>query len=166
MSRPHALLRIARKTHLYFGVFIAPALLFFGFTGALQTFGLHEAGHGASTWKPPHWAEVLGQIHKKQTAILPVRRPAAAPQPAQEAAAGPHPRQSSEPTTVLATSAPQPAPQKSHMPLKIFFLTVSIGLFVMVLTGIYMAYKYSQSRLVITLLLIAGTVLPLALLPF
>ena len=64
MSSLHTLLKYVRLVHLYLGVFIAPALLFFAFTGALQTFSLHETTRG-SNYKPPAWAIVLGQIHKK-----------------------------------------------------------------------------------------------------
>lgn len=81
-SSGHAFLRATRLTHLYLGVFTAPALLFFAFTGALQTFSLHETTRGSS-YKPPAWAVTLGQIHKKQTPVVPVRKP-----PAPEAAAG------------------------------------------------------------------------------
>lgn len=50
--------------------------------------------------------------------------------------------------------------------MKIFFLLVSVGLFLSTLTGIYMAYRYSRGRLLISGLLLAGVVLPLLLLPF
>src|ERR1700744_4591231 len=74
------MLRLFRTVHLYFGIFIAPALLFFAFTGALQTFSLHETTRG-SNYKPPAWAVTLGQIHKKQTSIVPVRKAPAADAP-------------------------------------------------------------------------------------
>ena len=70
-----SLLRIFRITHLYFGVFITPALLFFALTGALQSFGLHETNRDHPNYKPAQWIAVLAQIHKKQTAVLPVRKP-------------------------------------------------------------------------------------------
>ena len=50
--------------------------------------------------------------------------------------------------------------------MKIFFLLVSIGLFTSTLTGIYMAYAYNRSKLIVTALLIAGIAVPLLLLPF
>src|SRR3982750_3650156 len=74
MSNSHKLLRYLRLIHLYTGVFIAPAVLFFAFTGALQTFSLHETTRGSS-YKPPAWAVLLAQIHKKQTPVVPVRKP-------------------------------------------------------------------------------------------
>ncbi len=157
MSTSHATLKLFRKIHLYFGIFISPMLLFFAFTGAVQTFSLHETTQGSS-YKPPAWLVTLGQIHKKQTSVVPVRkqRPADAPKPAKADASAP-------------TPAPKPIdapPQKSHLPLKIFFLIVAIGLFTSTLTGIYMAYKYNQSKLVVTALLLAGAIIPLLLLPF
>src|ERR1700712_273889 len=101
-SSGHAFLRIIRLIHLYLGIFSAPALLFFAFTGALQTFSLHETTPGSS-YKPPAWAVTLGQLHKKQTTIVPVRKP----RPATDA-----PRPADSPKTADA-----PAPkQKSHLP--------------------------------------------------
>jgi hypothetical protein len=49
--------------------------------------------------------------------------------------------------------------------MKIFFLIVSIGLFLSTVTGIYMSYKYTRRAWLITALLIAGVALPLLLLP-
>jgi hypothetical protein len=48
----------------------------------------------------------------------------------------------------------------------IFFLFVAIGLFTSTLTGIYMSYRYGGSKLVVTLLLLAGIVIPLVAMPF
>jgi len=162
MSPSHAALKLFRQIHLYIGIFISPALLFFALTGALQTFSLHETTSGSS-YQPPSWIATLAQVHKKQTATVPVRKlkPAAADKPADTGAPGGK-HGGPQPTTA---PAPQP-PQKSHLPLKIFFLFVSLGLFTSTLTGIYMAYKFNRSKLVVTGLLLAGVILPLLLLPF
>ena len=160
MTRSRSFLKFTRLTHLYFGVFIAPALIFFAFTGALQTFSLHETTRG-SNYKPPAWAATLAQIHKKQTTVVPVRklpppereRPTDKAAPAQPGAAIPVP-----------SPAATPAPRAHHaMPLKIFFLVVSIGLFLSTLSGLYMSYKYIHNKSLITITLIAGTVLPIIL---
>ena len=193
MSR-NQLLRSSRTIHLYFGLFISPALLFFAFTGALQTFSLHETTQG-SDYKPPRWAVVLGQIHKKQTSIVPVRkaRPAERPQAPAASPATPgapdrtrteHGPDGMRPEVAdshrsgqaLASGAAPASPkdaapsgppkQKRHLPLKIFFLIVSVGLFTSTLTGVYMSYKYTRNKVAVTLILVAGTVLPLLLLPF
>jgi hypothetical protein len=158
MSSTHTILKYTRLTHLYLGVFIAPALLFFAFTGALQTFSLHETTR-ASSYKPPAWAVVLGQIHKKQTPIVPVRK-----LPPPDRAVKPDLPQQPPPNPPPADPAGIASP-KSHnpLPLKIFFLLVAIGLFVSTLTGLYMSYKYIRNRLLITTLLIAGIIIPVAL---
>jgi hypothetical protein len=165
MSSSHTLLKYLRLIHLYIGVFIAPALLFFAFTGALQTFSLHETTRGSS-YKPPAWAVMLGQIHKKQTPIVPIRKPA--PPDRQADKATPEKAQSS-PTPL--TEAPKPtgeAAPKSHnpLPLKCFFLLVSIGLFVSTLSGLYMSYKYIRNRRLITVILLAGIIVPVLLTVF
>jgi hypothetical protein len=161
MSTSHATLKLFRQIHLYIGVFISPALLFFAFTGALQTFSLHETTSGRD-YKPPAWAVTLGQIHKKQTNIVPVKKPHPADAPEAD---NPGKADRDAPKAAKTPEAPMPAP-KSHLPLKIFFLLVAIGLFTSTLTGLYMAYKFSRNRLVITALLLAGIIIPPLLLPF
>ena len=147
------LLRLSRTIHLYLGVFITPALIFFAFTGALQTFSLHETTRG-SDYKPPRWAVVLGQIHKKQTSIVPERRPQPPAAPPSGKASSPMP----------SDAPPAPAPPRRHpLPLKIFFLVVSVGLFTSSITGVYMAYQYAGDKRLITALLVTGTILPVIL---
>ncbi len=178
MSSSHVLLKYIRLIHLYLGVFIAPALLFFAFTGALQTFSLHETTRG-SNYKPPAWAVTLGQIHKKQTTVVPVRKlppPDKPDRPADKSADKsdtstnkPNDKSQSPP---IAASAPNTSPRPSDapapkphnaLPLKIFFLLVAIGLFVSTLTGLYMSYKYIRNRTLITAILLAGIVIPILL---
>src|SRR5271170_1386029 len=132
MSSSHTFLKYVRLTHLYLGVFISPALIFFAFTGALQTFSLHETTRGSS-YKPPAWAVTLGQIHKKQTPFVPVRRlPPPDTKPDTKPAA----------ETAQAATPAAPTPRAHHsLPLKIFFLIVSISLFTSTISGLYMSYK-------------------------
>jgi hypothetical protein len=165
MSTSHAILKFFRKIHLYIGVFIAPALLFFAFTGALQTFSLHETTQG-SNYKPPAWLVTLGQLHKKQTTTVPVRKLKPASPDNFANFAKPAASSTSDPGQLpKITDAPAPKP-KSHLPMKIFFLLVAVGLFISTLTGIYMSYKYTRSKLVITGLLLAGIAIPMLLLSF
>jgi hypothetical protein len=151
MPPKRALLHYTRYTHLYLGVFIAPALLFFAFTGALQTFSFHETTRGSS-YKPPAWIVTLAQIHKKQTTTVPARKL----QPPSAPTASPKAEQ----------AQPATSPSKTHnpLPLKLFFLLVSIGLFISTLSGLYMSYRYSRNRPLITAILVAGILLPIALL--
>ncbi len=168
MSSSHTVLRYLRLTHLYIGVFIAPALLFFAFTGALQTFSLHETTRGSS-YKPPAWAVMLAQIHKKQTPVVPVRKVLPSDKPADKATtekAAPETPQLPKP--LAPSSAPTEAPRPTHnaLPLKCFFLLVSIGLFVSTLSGLYMSYKYIRNRRLITTVLLAGIIVPVVLTTF
>jgi hypothetical protein len=160
MPTKSSTLKLFRQIHLYFGVFISPAILFFAITGALQTFSLHETTKG-SDYKPPTWLVKLGQLHKKQTLVVPVRRPqppAAAPAKATDASTP----AASKP---LLPDAIAPKP-KNLLPMKLFFLLVSIGLVISTFTGIYMAYKYNRNKSWVTGLLVAGVVVPLLLLLF
>ncbi len=154
-------LKFFRQFHRWSGLFIAPSLLFFALTGALQTFSLHESSPG-STYKPATWILTLAQIHKNQTDVLkkpkPVDKAADKPVKADKPAAAP-----------VTTAAPAPAPVpkwKMHTPLKVFFVVVALGLFFSTLSGIYMAYRYGGSKVVVTALLVAGTVVPMVLLKF
>ncbi len=175
MSKGHAVLKFLRKIHLYIGVFTTPALFFFAITGALQTFSLHETTQG-SNYKPPAWIASLAQLHKKQTTVVPPRRarPAApeasGPTDASRAAAAqsrpPLAMQRQPPALRPSRAGEASAPQKSHLPMKIFFLLVALSLMTSTLTGIYMSCKYSRGWWVLTGLLVAGVVVPLLLLPF
>ena len=152
MNSSHKILKVARQIHLYTGIFISPAILFFALTGALQTFSLHETTRG-SDYKPPTWIVTLAQLHKKQTTTVPVRKPRPeldAPKPDKQA----------------ALPKPSEPPKKSHLPMKIFFLLVAIGLFTSTLTGIYMSYKFVRNKRIVTALLIAGLLIPILLLRF
>ena len=148
------ILKAIRLLHLYLGIFIAPALLFFAISGPLLTFSFHSSVKG-SPYKPAKWIVVMSQLHKKQTTELPQRKlqssvPAAAgtPQPAE--------------TTVPRIQANDAAPH-NPLPLKIFFLIVSAGLAVSTASGLYMSYKYSRNKLPAAVLLLLGTVVPIVL---
>jgi hypothetical protein len=170
MSSSHTFLRYLRLIHLYTGVFIAPALLFFAFTGALQTFSLHETTRGSS-YKPPAWAVMLAQIHKKQTPVVPAKKAPSPNKPSDRATTPDMAAQDKppSPSAPAAQAAPNAAPTptgtiapKTHnpLPLKCFFLLVSIGLFVSTLSGLYMSYKYIRNRRLITAILLAGIIVP------
>ena len=171
MSSSHKFLKYLRLIHLYTGVFIAPALLFFAFTGALQTFNLHQTTRDSS-YKPPAWAVILAEIHKRQTPVIPAKKTATPDKPVNKAV--PEKAQPSSPamSQPAPTEAPKPtgeaAPQKSHnpLPLKYFFLLVSIGLFASTLSGLYMSYRYVRNARLITVMLLLGIIVPVLLTVF
>jgi len=175
MSSRVSLLKAARTTHLYLGVFITPALIFFAFTGFVQTFSLHETTRGSS-YKPPAILVKLGQLHKKQTLVVPVRRPQppAAPdagkvQDGEAKSPGNGKAKDGMTPAVNPAAKPADAPPpaaakvKNLWPMKIFFALVSVGLLMSTLTGLYMAYKYIRNTLLITGVLVSGIVIPILL---
>jgi hypothetical protein len=167
MPLSHSLLRTARTIHLYLGVFSAPMLLFFALTGGLQTFGLHESSRG-SDYKPPAWLATMAQLHKKQTIVTPARRPRPVPAematPAQGISAVGDRRVAEVSTSKISTRAEQAEPEKNLWPMKIFFAIVAFGLLVSVLSGLYMAWRFSRKPRLFSSILAAGVLVPLLLL--
>ena len=144
-------LKAVRLTHHYLGIFIAPAVLFFAFTGFLQMFSLHETTRGSSYVPPAIFVKLAG-IHKK--AALPQPRP-------------PAPPKADAPRSDKPAPPPQPQVKQSfHWPLKLFFGLVAVGLFTSTLTGLYMAWKYTRNRGLLVGIFLAGTIIPLICLPF
>lgn len=176
MSTNHRFLKLSRTVHLYLGVFMVPAMLFFAITGGLQTFSLHETTRGSS-YTPPAWLATLALLHKKQTTVAPVRKPrpqeTAAPAAASAVAA------SSAASSTNGVPETRPAgpsvgpsdrdsgrPKKNLLPMKLFFALVAVSLCLSTLTGLYMAYRYSRKPVLVTGILVAGIVVPLLLLLF
>lgn len=149
------LLRFLRKLHLYFGLLIAPALLFFAFTGAVQTLSLHDPA--GKSYQPPAFLVELGQLHKKQTIMIPPAKPSPAPPNARDHAPAP-----SNPPKEITLAAKQ----RQHLPMKIFFLVVALGLLSSTFSGIYMAYRYTRTPILVTGVLLCGILIPLVLLRF
>jgi len=136
-----------RQLHSYIGAFIAPSVLFFAVTGALQLFSLHEA-HGA--YRPPELVERLSRIHKDQVFSLP---------PARGAQTGGHRDHGPRAETPHAA----PAPAWSVTALKWLFLVVAAGLTLSTLLGLWMGFTTSRRRGVLLALLVLGAALPVVL---
>jgi hypothetical protein len=165
--RMHVLTQWLRLAHLYVGLFTAPAILFFAFTGALQTLSLNDRSPDGS-YTPPHWISVLAQIHKKQSAQLPQRRPenGAAPRPQK----APHSPEQQEKTATQPSAqttpnpvTPKPQPPGKPLGMQIFFLLVCVSLFASTFSGAWMAWKYRRSRIAICATFLAGIVIPVVL---
>ncbi|HEY2034741.1 MAG TPA: hypothetical protein VGH02_13745 [Rhizomicrobium sp.] len=144
-------MRLLRQWHRYLGVFFAPAIIFFAFSGALQTFSLHEGGHGSS-YEPPAWIVTIASVHKDQR--LPHAKPkhAAAPKMVETDHDKP------DDHTDRAPSAPSP------LPLKIFVLSMAIGLITSALLGITIALRNKSERRISLILLTLGVLMPISLL--
>lgn len=136
-----------RLLHRYMGLFFAPAILFFSFTGALQTFSWHETSRGSS-YQPPAWIVRMAQLHKKQTFVLPAPKPKAAVGSPQDSRPTPEKKPAGTKASVLV--------------LKCFVFVMSIGLALSTLLGIAMAFFYGGDARVVWAVVLAGIVLPIA----
>jgi len=146
MSPPRRFLR-TRTVHLYLGVFTAPMLLFFAITGGLQSFSLHETTRGSS-YAPPAWLASAAQFHKKQTTLMPSR-------PGIPALASER-----EPARAAVQA------KRNLLPMKAFFALVGLSLFISVVSGVYMAWRYSRKPRLFGTILLAGIAAPLLLMLF
>jgi len=144
-SHPGLRLAAIRRFHLFIGVFIAPSILFFACTGALQLFSLHEA-HGS--YEPPALIEALSKIHKDQVFAVEEKEPAG---PGKSHHAGHHDHHDE-------------APKANTIALKWFFLAVAGGLIVSTCLGLWMALVAGRDRAIAWLLFLAGAAIPIALL--
>ena len=141
-----------RKWHSYIGLFIAPSVLFFSLTGALQVFSLHES-HG--DYVPLPLVEKLASVHKDQEFKMGHHHAPAAAKPG-----------------AAASDAPKPKPKAddddktppAQLALKAFFLTVAVSLALSTTFGLWMALKYTRRKGLAWALLVAGAVIPVGLL--
>jgi hypothetical protein len=144
---------LIRQIHQYFGLFIAPCVMFFSLTGAYQLFGWHESHEG---YHPPAIVEKLGMLHKDQLFITrPERKPpAAAPKPKADVASAAKPK---------AEEAEKPQPF-SQIALKWLFLVVALGLFTSTATGLWMTFTHPRQKRSYWVVLALGAALPVLLL--
>lgn len=139
---------MARRVHAYLSVLVAPTVLFFAFTGALQLFSLHEA-HG--DYRPPALIEKLGSLHKDQRFAL-GKHHGPPPAPA-KAASAPKDAREEEDTTPIRERV-----------LKWLFLAAAIGLITSTSLGLWMALTQNRRRGLICPLLLVGAAAPVAIL--
>jgi hypothetical protein len=140
---------IVRRLHMCVSVFVAPSLLFFALTGALQTFRIPDQKTA------PELIQKLARVHKDDVfAVKP-------PRPKRPDAAGGH--QGGRDTADKAPEA-KPQPKPSTTALKWFFAAISAGIVLTTLFGLWMALVQSRQKLVLWALLIAGAAAPILIL--
>jgi hypothetical protein len=128
-----------RTWHTYLGILIAPSVLFFALTGAVQLFSLHEA-HG--TYHPLPLVEKLASMHKDQVFAL-----------------GEHHDEPPPP----APAEHEDEPAIGTPLLKWFFLVVALGLTISTVLGLYMGLTHLRHRRTGWWLLTIGVAVPLVL---
>jgi hypothetical protein len=141
-----------RRWHSYLGLLIAPSVLFFAVTGALQIFNLHEAHDG---YRPPVLVEKLGAVHKDQLFEQPREH---------------HPEKEPGAATGKAPSTEPPQPEQEDtmsaptMALKWFFALVALGLTVSSVIGLWIGLTQIRTKAIAWMLLSAGVLIPVILL--
>lgn len=133
-----------RQCHVYISVFVAPSLLFFAFTGALQTFRIPDDR------ATPQLIQKLARVHKDDVFALKPMRPKR-PDAARRAPVKKAPQ--AEPREALSTTA-----------LKWFFTAISIGVGLSTLFGLWMALTHSRRKAIVWLVLAAGAAAPVLIL--
>ena len=126
-----------RLWHSYIGILIAPSVIFFALTGALQIFSLHES-HG--TYTPPALIEELSSMHKDQ--VFEQKHHDRQP---------PRPEKHGE------------SPRLGTVLLKWFFLFVALALASSTVLGLWIGLTHMRRKRTGAWLLLAGAVLPIAL---
>ena len=151
--------RLLSQWHGFVGAFIAPSVILFALTGALQLFNLHEA-HGA--YRPAPLIERLGRVHKDQVFALDEHDGPPPPQ-AQTGA----PAQTGAGANTPGPSAPHEDDDKPALTtvlLKWFFLVVALGLAASTGLGVWIGLTRPQGRALTIALLVIGTAIPVVLL--
>jgi hypothetical protein len=136
---------LIRIWHMYIGILIAPSVLFFALTGALQIFSLHEA-HGS--YAPPRLIEKLSRLHKDQVFAQKEHEE----HKSEGAGVQEHPKAEKEDQPRLGTVL-----------LKWFCLLVALGLSISTLFGLWMGLTQRRRRRTGWWLLAVGIILPAAL---
>jgi len=127
-------MKAVRLVHFYLGVFFAPLILFFAFTGIMQVFKLHES-YRETPGSQGDWIAWFGQFHKEQAWIPPKVAPATPPKPKEE----------------------KPRPMRWPIAL------MGVALIASTILGLYMAFNYPRRRKQSVLAFVAGIAIPLAL---
>ena len=143
-ANPALRLMLIRQIHVYVSAFVAPSLLFFAATGALQTFRLPDKpGAPAALVK-------LARVHKDDVFAMKPERPAPRKGAGHRDAAGPTRPERAPP--LFATTA-----------LKWFFALASVGMIATTLFGLWMGLAHSRRKALVWACVAAGTAAPIAL---
>ncbi len=140
-----------RRYHYYLGMFFAPMIIMFAFSGALQTFRLQEEKGWGS--QPPAWIEWMASIHKD------LKLPKAKAPEADHDEPG-----KAEPVTAQAPKPRPKPPTVNKLPMQIFMVVMSVALLLSSLLGIVIALNSRATRKVALAMLALGTLVPLAVL--
>ena len=138
--------RRLRQIHRYSGLFFAPAILFFAFSGMIQVIGVQDYK------SPPAWVSWIANVHKHQSTERPQRRRPAAEAPKADA-----------PKPDAKAADDDHDHDKPFVPLKIFVLLLGLGLMTSTVIGILIALNNAATRRNSWIAMGAGLAVPLLL---
>lgn len=151
-----------RQIHVYLSAFVAPSLIFFAGTGALQTFRIPDQKTA------PVLIQKLARAHKDDVfAVKPPRpkRPAGEGGHNEGGAAGPDKHTMGKPGAAQPDGAPaKPKPKPATEAVKWFFTLTSVVVILSTLLGLWMALAYHKRKAVMWALVFAGAAIPAVLL--
>ena len=133
-----------RQIHVYLSVLVAPSLIFFALTGALQTFRVPDEKTA------PVLIQKLARLHKDDVFAVKPPRPPKKPDAAGHADAKP--------------PEAKPAPKPATQALKWVFAGASVVIALTTALGLWMALAYHRRRGLMWLLALAGAAVPVVLL--
>jgi hypothetical protein len=132
---------VIRQWHAYVSVFVAPSLLFFALTGAVQTFRIPDRK------ETPVVLQKLARLHKDDVFAVKPTRP-----------------KRPESASMKADPPPKAKPSASTEVLKWFFAITSVGIAFTTLFGLWIAFTQSRRKALLWAMLIAGAVAPVLIL--
>ena len=149
-----------RLAHSYVSAFIAPTILFFAISGSLQVFGLHEP-HGST--KPNAVISAMARLHKDQSlAPEPERGPGTGGPPGDRLPPG-APENFAVPGGANARPPEPPPPTPAALVLKGLVVLEALALVFATLLGIWIGVTHPKRARAFRIVLVAGTLLPVAL---
>lgn len=142
-----SIIKTIRVTHRYLGLFFAPGIIFFAFSGALLVLGTHQTSRG-SNYVPARWIQEIAQMHKKQTLVLPTPKHQ-------------KPVNDSGDDRAIPTKKASKTP-RLKVTLQWFVVAMSLALVVTTFLGIIMALLYGGDWRVASVVVLLGILFPVA----
>jgi hypothetical protein len=166
LAHPGLRLAFIRQCHVYVSMFVAPSLIFFALTGALQTFRIPDQKTA------PVLLQKLARAHKDDVfAVKPPR-----PKRPDGGGHGDHDKGDHAKDSQDQAGAPvaktdgakggdaKPQPKPATEAVKWFFAIVSVAIAITTTFGIWMALAHHKRKAVMWVLLLAGAAAPVILL--
>lgn len=128
-------IKLIRKAHLYLGIIFAPLILLFAISGFFMINNLHNTKKDGS-YTAPDTLVYISRVHEKISRCR-------------------FKKKSSYEKPLNSKSL-----QKNCYIFKYSVIAMSIGLIITVLIGVFLAFKYTRNKIIISICLFLGFVMP------